>query len=263
MDYITIVMILSKQKISYQWFKGTDTVFHVAAKAGMGGRYETYRQANFIATEYLLQACQEFGVSRFIYTSTPSVAFSTSQFGEAMNPCPILERFSPYASTKALAEQAVLAAHHPNGMRTIALRPHLIWGEGDPSFTSSGDIEASFGETKDRGDGENLVDITHLDNVVHAHLCAFRSMVAKDDLGGNAYFIGQNEPVALWKWLNEIFLALGLPILERSISFTTAYRLGFVIEGIWNFFNFNNDPPMTRFVASQLAHDHWFSTAAA
>ena len=49
-----------------------------------------------------------------------------------MNPCPILERFSPYASTKALAEQAVLAAHHPNGMRTIALRPHLIWGEGDP-----------------------------------------------------------------------------------------------------------------------------------
>ena len=99
--------------------------------------------------------------------------------------------------------------------------------------------------------------------MVHAHLCAFRSMVAKDDLGGNAYFIGQNEPVALWKWLNEIFLALGLPILERSISFTTAYRLGFVIEGIWNLFNFNSDPPMTRFVASQLAHDHWFSTAAA
>ena len=124
---------LSQSMISYQWFKGTDTVFHVAAKAGMGGRYETYRQANFIATEYLLQACQEFGVSRFIYTSTPSVAFSTEPIRGGDESLPYSrEVFSPYASTKALAEQAVLAAHHPNGMRTIALRPHLIWGEGDP-----------------------------------------------------------------------------------------------------------------------------------
>ena len=71
-----------------------------------------------------------------------------------------------------------------------------------------------------------MVDLTHLDNVVHAHLCAFRSMVSRDDLGGNAYFIGQNEPVALWKWLNEIFSALGLPILERSVSFRVLIGLG-------------------------------------
>ena len=82
-------------------------------------------------------------------------------------------------------------------------------------------------------------------------------------LGGNAYFIGQNEPVALWKWLNEIFLELGLPILEKSVSFRTAYRIGSVIERIWNLFHLTNDPPMTRFVASQLAHDHWFCTSAA
>ena len=78
---------LSQKKIAAPWFKGTDTVFHVAAKAGVGGRYKTYRQANLIATEYLLKACQEFGVSKLIYTSTPSVAFSTEPIREVMNPC--------------------------------------------------------------------------------------------------------------------------------------------------------------------------------
>lgn len=255
---------LSQKKIAAPWFKGTDTVFHVAAKAGVGGRYETYRQANLIATEYLLKACQEFGVSKLIYTSTPSVAFSTEPIRGGDESLPYSrEVFSPYASTKALAEQAVLAAHNPSSMRTIALRPHLIWGEGDPHLLPRVISRHRAGKLKIVGEGKNMVDLTHLDNVVHAHLCAFRSMVSRDDLGGNAYFIGQNEPVALWKWLNEIFSALGLPILESSVSFKSAYRIGSVIEKIWNLFHLTNDPPMTRFVASQLAHDHWFSTSAA
>ena len=255
---------LAKEPVQSTWFEGTDTVFHVAAKAGVGGSYESYRQANLTATENLLRASTEIGVTKFIYTSTPSVAFSAEPIQGGNESLPYSkENFSPYASTKALAEQAVLSYHNTQGMRTIALRPHLIWGEGDPHLLPRVISRHRSGKLKIVGNGKNLVDLTHLDNVIHAHLCAFQSMSADSLLGGKAYFIGQNEPVALWQWLNEIFDQLNLPPLKKSVSFETAFLLGQVIEKIWSLFRLSSDPPMTRFVATQLAHDHWFSSLAA
>ena len=87
--------------------------------------------------------------------------------------------------------------------------------------------------------------------------------MTSDNPGGKAYFIGQNEPVPLWEWLNEIFSELDLPPVEKSVPYKTAYHLGHIFEKVWNLFDLSKDPPMTRFVASQLAHDHWFSSAAA
>ena len=255
---------LSEHILKKDWFEGTDTVFHVAAKAGVGGRYEEYKLANLIATEQLLLACSQMEVSHFIYTSTPSVSFSTRPIRGGDESLPYSkEVFSPYASTKALAEQSVLSAHNPKGMRTLALRPHLVWGHGDPHLLPRVISKHRAGKLKIVGDGKNRVDLTHLDNVVHAHLCALRSMVSDRQLGGKAYFVGQGEPVLLWDWLNEIFSELGLPRLEKSVSYGTAYRLGHLIEGIWALFSLAGDPPMTRFVATQLAHDHWFSSLAA
>ena len=100
-------------------------------------------------------------------------------------------------------------------MRTLALRPHLVWGHGDPHLLPRVISKHRAGKLKIVGDGKNRVDLTHLDNVVHAHLCALRSMVSDRQLGGKAYFVGQGEPVLLWDWLNEIFSELGLPRLEK------------------------------------------------
>jgi nucleoside-diphosphate-sugar epimerase len=119
------------------------------------------------------------------------------------------------------------------------------------------------GKFKVVGDGKNQVDLTHVDNVVHAHLCALQAMVSEPSLGGKAYFIGQEEPVCLWEWLNLIFAKIGLPALEKNMAFKTAYQLGSLIEKVWSTLRLKSDPPMTRFVACQLAQDHWFSSRAA
>jgi len=255
---------LSQKKIMGDWFEGTDTVFHVAAKAGVGGPYQQYKLANLIATEKLLGACEEMGVSRFIYTSTPSVVFSSRPIcGEDESLPYSNEHFSPYATTKALAERMVLAANNFSGMRTLALRPHLVWGEGDPHLLPQVLTRHRLGKLKVVGEGNNRVDLTHIENVVHAHLCGFQAMCNNPALGGNAYFIGQNEPVCLWKWLNGIFRELQLPRLDKRVSYRTAYNLGWAIEKVWGLCGIKSDPPMTRFIACQLAHDHWFSSTAA
>jgi nucleoside-diphosphate-sugar epimerase len=246
------------------WFDEVDTVFHVAAKAGMGGKEEDYRLANLVATELLLKTCQSRGVSRFIYTSTPSVTFSRKPICGGDESLPYSnENISSYAWTKSLAEQKVLSANDRSGMRTLALRPHLIWGAGDPHLLPRVISRHRRGKLKRVGDGKNKVDLTHIDNVVHAHLCAFESMISDPALGGRAYFIGQNEPVNLWNWLDQVFIEIDLPPLQKSVSYQTAYLLGGILEKTWGLFSIKSDPPMTRFVASQLAHDHWFSGTAA
>ena len=53
--------------------RGFDAIFHNAAKAGAWGSYESYRLANVVGTQNVLDACRAHGIGRLVYTSTPSV----------------------------------------------------------------------------------------------------------------------------------------------------------------------------------------------
>ena len=245
-------------------FSGVECVFHVAAKAGIDGPFKEYYTANFLATQNLLKVSKEQGVRFFIYTSSPSVVFSGKPISNGKEDMPyISSRMSPYSLTKAMAEKEVLNANSNGIFSTIALRPHLIWGEGDPHLLPKVISRHRSGKLKIVGNGQNHVDLTHIDNVVEAHIAAFNNLAEGSPIGGNAYFISQNEPVNLWDWLNSLFKSLNLKPLHKSISFRKAYLAGAALEMLWKTLPIKSDLPMSRFVACQLAHDHWFSTQAA
>ena len=247
-----------------RFLKNSDIFFHIAAKAGVWGSYSEFYNANVIATRRVLKACKSHRISKFIYTSTPSVVFSAQSIKNGTeNLAYGKTEYSAYAKSKAIAEKEVLMANSPGKFQTIALRPHLIWGKDDPHLLPRVIARHRAGKLKIVGHGNNQVDLTHIDNVTHAHICAMEAVLKNKHLGGKPYFIGQNEPVYLWHWLNELFHALELPVLRKKISFKSAFFLGSGLEKIWKLFNLSNEPPMTRFVACQLAHDHWFSNKSA
>lgn len=255
---------LCHENIPDSIMKGTELVFHVAAKAGIAGTYSQYYSANYQATRNVIESCKSSGVSRLVYTSTPSVTFSSRSIRGGNESLPYVKgKASFYAYSKALAEKAVLNAHDPKTLQTLALRPHLVWGAGDPHLLPRVIERHRKGQLKRVGDGKNKVDLTHIDNVCHAHLCAMERLLEKKDTGGKAYFVGQEEPILLWPWLNDLFGKLEMPALTKSISFRKAHLAGLVLEKCWSAFRLNGDPPMTRFVACQLAHDHWFSSQSA
>ena len=78
-----------------------------------------------------------------------------------------------------------------------------------------------------------------------------------------AFFISQGTPVNCWDWINQILELAGVPPVTKSISFRTAWRLGHLLETFYRWLGKRSEPPMTRFVAAQLAHSHYFSIAAA
>ncbi|MBN1404068.1 MAG: NAD-dependent epimerase/dehydratase family protein, partial [Opitutales bacterium] len=113
--------------------RGMDAVVHTAAKAGVWGRREDFFSANVTGTRNVLRACQSEGVGILVHTSTPSVVYTGGSFEGADERLPYGHNFAcAYAESKAEAEQLALSAHDAGRLRVCALRPHLIWGVGDP-----------------------------------------------------------------------------------------------------------------------------------
>ena len=255
---------LARETIPEVICKGVDAVFHIAAKAGVWGSASSYHAANVLATRQVLEACRTHGINILIHTSSPSVVFSGEPFRGADESLPYGRNWlCHYARTKAEAEREVLGANGKNGLKTLALRPHLVWGPGDPHLLPKAMARHMAGNLRIVGSGENRMDLTHVDNVAHAHILALDALASGRHSGGQAYFISQDDPVALWKWLNHLFSHLDLPPLSKKISFRSAYSLGFMLELTWKVLRLTGEPPMTRFVAVQLAKDHWFSIDAA
>jgi len=69
--------------------------------------------------------------------------------------------------------------------------------------------------------------------------------------------------VVLWEWLNALLSRMGLPPVTRSISRGLAYKIGATFEFLYGLLGIASDPPMTRFVAENLATSHWFDISRA
>ena len=246
-----------------QAFAACDTVFHVAAKAGIWGRREEYFSINLTGTENVLAACRQNQVQRLIYTSTPSVVFAGKDIAGGDESLPYPEKFlCHYAASKAAAERLVLAANGPE-LATVALRPHLVWGPGDTNLLPRLMARGRKGLLKRVGTGKNLVDISYIDNVVDAHLLAAENLAGSGTAAGKAYFISQGEPVNLWGWIDDFFGLVGVAPVRRAVGYHQARLAGGILEAAYGILRLEKEPLMTRFLAEQLAHSHWFSLAAA
>ena len=253
---------LADEKVAQKAVQGCVYIFHVAAKAGIWGKWEDFVAANITATHHLLEAAKANSIRAFVYTSTPSVVFNGESFKGANESLPYGDHWlCAYAETKATAEKIALKASSPQ-MPVCALRPHLIWGPGDHHLFPRILARARAGKLRIVGDGENLVDVTHVDTAANAHLNALDALLV-GRAHGQAYFISQGQPVKLWEFINRLLKGAGIPPATRKMSLRQAYTIGRLCEVLWTLLPLPGEPPMTRFVAVELAKDHYFDTTAA
>lgn len=240
-----------------------ELVFHVAAKAGIWGSYRDFHQANVVGTENVIAACRSNHVGRLVYTSSPSVVFDGTDVEGGNETLPYPSRYEAhYPATKAMAERLVLAANSAELVVT-ALRPHLIWGPGDNHLVPRIVAKARAGKLRRIGTRPNLVDTVYIDNAARAHLLAADRLFPGSAVAGRCYFISNGEPLPLWEMVNHILAAADIPPITRTIPPQLAFALGGICEGLWGLLRLSGEPPMTRFVAHELASAHWFDISAA
>ncbi len=242
-------------------FSGAEVVFHTAAKVEMWGKPNDFFSINVEGSRNVIKACLECGVPDLVFTSSPSVISGGATLRNANEEVPYPARFlAEYPRTKALAEQAVLSANSAV-LRTVALRPHLIFGPGDTSLIRAVLEKARRGALVRIGSGENLVDFNYIDDCVEAHILAWRALDRNSAARGRAYFISQGEPVKLWWWIDEVLKRSGLSPIEKRVPKAVAYGLAGISEIIAALTG--KEPRLTRFLVHEMASEHYFDISAA
>ncbi|WP_045115551.1 NAD-dependent epimerase/dehydratase family protein [Plesiocystis pacifica] len=244
---------------------GCDAVFHAAALVDIWGPYERFFATNVEGTRNVLAACRAAGARKLVYTSTPSVVHGGETVDGVDESAPYPDHFEAhYPATKAIAEREVLAANGAE-LVTAAIRPHLVWGPGDTSLMPRMIAKARTGRVKLIGEPQPI-DTVYIDNAVAAHIAAAERLDPEHPErapAGKAYFITQGEPMPGPQFLNDLLDINGLPPIEATISAAKARAAAAVIEGLWKLLRIRREPPITRFVVSQMSTAHWYDISAA
>ncbi|MGA1825518.1 MAG: NAD-dependent epimerase/dehydratase family protein [bacterium] len=258
---------LTDQEAVKQAVEGCDTVFHAAAKVGSWGAYEDFYSVNVAGTENVINACRKSNVHYLVYTSTPSVVFGKSDLegvNESIKYPDYYEAF--YPQTKAAAERLVIAAN-TNSLKTVTLRPHVIWGPGDTSLLPRVLERGRRGRLRRIRGPKKMTDITYIDDAACAHLLAADKLRSSSDspgqIAGKAYFISSGQPVEIWDFVNRLLKAATIPPVTKSVPLRLALAIGWMFETLYAFFGIKSEPHMTRWVVRELATSHWFDISAA
>ena len=238
-------------------FAGCHAVVHAAARVDITGPWEDYERANVIGTRQVIEAARRAGVGRLVLVSSPSVAHAGHPLVGARAGRADPERArGHYSRSKALAELEALAADDER-LAVVAVRPHLVWGPGDTQLTERIIDRARSGRLVIIGSGAALIDTTYVDNAGTA-IAAAVDRAALPDVRGQAFVVSNGEPRTVSEMLARIALAAGAPPPTRSVPFAVARMGGHVLERVWERTGREGDPPVTAFLAEQLATAHWF-----
>ncbi|SDP98135.1 NAD-dependent epimerase/dehydratase family protein [Lentzea jiangxiensis] len=242
---------------------GMDAVVHCAAKTGIWGPASDFDEINVGGTRNVVDACRRHGVRRLVHTSSPSVVHAGTDLEGVDETIPLPSRHKAhYPRTKAIAERHVLAANSGD-LATVALRPHLVWGPGDPHFLPRIIARAQAGRLRHLGPTGKIVDTVYVDNAAAAHVLAVAQLDVGTPITGRAYFITQGEPVALDVLINSWLAAHGLPAEHRRLPAWLARTAGIAVELAFRALRLRAEPPLTRFLVEQLTTAHWFDITAA
>ena len=235
---------------------GREAVVHLAAKVHVVGAGREFVRVNVEGTRNVVDAASRApSVDRLVHVSTPSVAYTGSALvGVGAGPADPARAQGHYARTKAVAEQLVLGADR-DGLAVVAIRPHLVWGPGDTQLIGRIVERARSGRLALVGSGAALIDTTYVDNAVDALVCALDRARVVD---GEALVVSNGEPRTVAELFAAICAAAGVPAPRRHVPPAVAWTAGVLAEGVWSAFRVAGDPPMTRFLAMQLATAHWF-----
>ncbi len=234
-----------------------ELVYHAGALSTPWGSYADFSAINTHGTEHVISGCLTHKVQRLIYVSSPSTVFNGRDQHEVNEEVAYPTHFSSvYSLTKKLGEDLVNAAA-ATGLQTVIIRPKAIFGPGDQALLPRLIAAARQKRLPQIGTGHNLVDLTYVENVVHALLLAAESKTAP----GKTYTITNGEHVPLWEIIREVLKRSGLSDQLRQIPLSVALGLASLMEAKAALTG--KEPLLTRYAVLILARTQTYDISAA
>lgn len=242
---------------------GVDTVIHNASLVHTKqNQHALIWAVNHGGARNVLAACARQRVPRLVYISSASAVYEGRDIENGDEKLPY-SRISqaPYADAKIAAEKDVLAANGVDGVLTCAIRPHVIFGEGDNRFIPAILEKARNGKLKrEVGRRDKLSDFTYISNLVDAVAAAAERLRPDSPVAGQAYFVTNGEPMAFFEFVERFLVAMGYPRIEGRVPYWVAYSAAAVAEAIDTLKGgtLNAEDGLTRFAVRYLNTHHYY-----
>jgi nucleoside-diphosphate-sugar epimerase len=196
--------------------RGVRRVFHCAAHVSDWGSAERYFAVNVTGTERMLDAACREGVDRFVHLSSIAVfgVPSPPSFDDAS---PYGTARDLYSRTKIAGERAALRAHQERGLRVAVLRPAVVygpmgsWAEEPVAMMRAGKMFLIAG-------GRGTCHPCYIENLLDAMALAAEHPRAI----GNAYIVGDDEPISFAEYFDHLARIIGEAPVRRSIPLVVA-----------------------------------------
>ena len=229
---------------------GCEAVIHCAARAEDWGSRQQFFSANVEGTRRLLAAARAAGARRFVHVGTEAALFTGGDLAGVDEsiplPPPEAHRFL-YPESKAEAERLVVAANSAE-LRTVVIRPRLVWGPGDTSVMGTVREMAEQGGFWWLDQGRHTTSTCHVDNLGEALLLALERGEP-----GRAYFVTDGQDQTMRTFLTALMETQGVRLPERSLPGWLGRAMAWAIEGVWGAVGRAGRPPITRFAISMMS----------
>ncbi len=236
-------------------FSGSiDVVVNCASLSSPWGTYEAFYKANVATQKNLIKESLNSSVKRFIYISTPSIYFNFKDSVGIKEDTPLPKKpVNNYAVTKREAELLIRKSNIPY----VILRPRALIGRGDTVIMPRL-VRACLDEKlKIMGNGENIVDLTSVANVVEAvRLSIFTPNYNED------YNISNGAPVNLWTSINKILSDIGIPKITKKVPYAVLYWIAQIME-LKSRISGGREPVLTKYSVGVLAKSFTFDISKA
>ncbi|MFJ1268876.1 NAD-dependent epimerase/dehydratase family protein [Legionella lytica] len=227
----------------------TQTLFHCAALSSPWGRYADFYAANVLGTQHVIECTAE--TTRLVHVSSPSIYFDFSERHNIKEQEPLPEKpANHYVKTKLMAEALVDKAYKEKQRNVITLRPRALFGPYDRAIFPRLLQSERKGVLPIIGSGQNLIDITYVENVVESLILAAQ---ADAQFCGNKYNITNGEPQTLIQILKQLFDALQKPLKLKFIPYTLAKNYAACLEKIHRLPLVHSEPRLTKYSAGVLS----------
>lgn len=260
--FVAMDLTLADESAIKALMAGCDAVWHCAAKSSPWGKAEDFFQANVTVTQKLVNTATHLSIPRFVHISTPAIYFDF-QHHHALPETYLARRFAcHYARTKYLAEQVVAQAVPQNPATTfVILRPRGLFGPHDNVIVPRvlRQLHQRRGVLHLPRGGRALLDLTYVENVVHAMWLATSASLAQS---GECFNITNQQPSTLADMLYALLnQQLGLHYRIKSVPWplVSLVASGMEIAGTWR----NQEPALTRYSAGTASFDMTLSNEKA